>query len=334
MMMSALEFEHPWRLLLLALALLPLIQRRRDALEFSCIEWLPGDPVGQWVQRIWQFLAIVSIALLVFGLAKPGQSETLIERIGRGAEIAILMDRSSSMDATIRRNAPEPGQPVLPSQSKNDAAREALGWLLEQRPLNRYALILFNTAAIRVSPFSDDLSIVQAGLDASDIGRGVNKTNMGLGLLAAIEAFEGRAYSGSRAILLVSDGGARLEEDVRLRIQQGLARNRIDLYFIYIQSSPNSPNLELVGTNTDSTLEEVALHVFFDSLDSDYRVFQAEDPASMNAAVKQIDELQNLPLIYHERKPRVDFSRAFFVAAFVTCLLLALLFATRLERLG
>lgn len=332
--MPTLEFEYPFLLLLLPLALLPLMRARRDGIEFSCVDWLPQDPPGQWVHRTLQMLAIVCIALLVLGLAKPGQPESLIERIVRGAEIAILLDRSSSMDTFIRRNAPEPGQPALPSQSKNDAAREALGWLLQQRPLNRYAMILFNTAALRVSPFSDNVAFIQAGLDASDIGRGVNKTDMGLGLLAAIEAFDGRAYSGSRAILLVSDGGARLTEDVRQRIQQGLARNRIDLYFIYIQSSPNSPNLELVGTDIESTLEEVTLHFFFESLDSEYRVFQAEDPASMRAAVKQIDQLQNLPLRYYERNPRVDYSRSFFAAAFVACLLLAALSGTRLERLA
>ncbi len=332
--MLPIDFDAPRLLLLLPLALLPLLLRHRESIAFPSVDWLPFDPMGRLVQLIWQALAILTIALVVIGLAMPGQSETAIEQIGRGAEISILMDRSSSMDAAIRRNAPEPGEQAKPTQSKNDVARNALSWLLSQRPENRYALTLFNTAAIRVAPFTDDVAIVQAGLDASDIGRGSNKTNMGLGLLAAIEGFDGRDYTGSRAILLVSDGGARLDDTTRKKIQRGLKRNRVSLYFVFIQSSPNSPNLELVGTDADATSEEVALHVFFAGLDSQYRVFQAEDPESMAAAITEIDNLQNLPLIYYERLPRIDYSGECYAAALIFCLLLTGLTATRLDRLA
>lgn len=332
--MLSVDFDVPRLLILLPLALLPLMRRRRDSLTFPWIDWLPSDPIGRLVQLAWCVLAVLTIAFIILGLAGPGQSETRIERIGRGAEISILMDRSSSMDASIRRNAPKLGEQVQATQSKNDVAREALSWLLRQRPKNRYALTLFNTAPMRVAPFMDDVAIVQAGLDASDIGRGANKTNMGLGLLAAIDGFDGRSYTGSRAILLVSDGGARLADDMRERIQRGLERNRISLYFIYIQSSPNSPKLELVGTDADASLEEVALHVFFANLDSEYRVFQADDPESMAAAIKEIDQLQNLPLIYYEPVARIDYGRACFIAALTCCMFLTGLTATKLERLA
>jgi mxaC protein len=331
--MFSVEFEVPQVLALLPLVLLPLLRRHPDLLNYAWIEWLPDDPIGRLAHRGWQWLAVFTIAFIIVGLAKPIQSETRIERIGRGAEISILMDRSSSMDAAIRRNAPKLGEQAQPTRSKNDLARKALSWLLHQRPQNRHALTLFNTAAIRVAPFSDDVAIVQAGLDASDIGRGVNKTNMGLGLLAAIAEFDGRSYSGSRVILLVSDGGARLDAKMRELIRQGLQRNRISLYFIYIQSDPNSPNLALVGTDADASREEVALHVFFESLGIEYRVFQAEDPESMTAAVAQIDQLQNLPLIYYQSVPRIDYSRACFIVALGGCIFLAGLAATRLERL-
>ncbi len=332
--MASIEFGYPQLLLLLPLALLPLTRRRRDSLIYPSIDWLPQDPNARLVQLAWQLLAILSLAFIILGLAQPRQSESRIERIGRGAEISILMDRSSSMDAAIRRNAPKLGEQARPTQSKNDVARNALSWLLRQRPQNRFALTLFNTAPIRVAPFTDDVAIVQAGLDASDIGRGPNQTNMGLGLLAAIDGFDGRGYTGSRAILLVSDGGARLKDDMRERIRRGLKRNRIALYFIYIRSDPNSPNLELVGTDTEQIIEEVALHLFFAGLDSEYRVFQADDPESMTAAVAEIDQLQNLPLVYYERIPRIDYSRSCFIAALGCCMLLAGLTAVRLERLA
>jgi len=331
--MSGFQFTHLPLLLLLPLALLPLLRRRDDNLTYSWTQLLPEDSVGHFLEWLRRILAVFTMAVIVLGLAGPGRSETQLERIGRGAELSIVMDRSSSMDRTMWRNGITPEnrgkrQDYVQKQetmSKNGAVREALNGLLSQRPDNRYAFTLFNAAPMRVAPFTDNVALVKAGLDASGIGRGPSETNMGLGLLAAIEAFEGRSYSGSRAILLVSDGGAKLAEEMRKRIADGLARNRISLYFIYIQSNANSPNLELVGTNVDSTLEEVALHVFFQGLESDYQVFQATDADSMENAVQLIDEQQNLPLTYYEKVPQVDYSQLFFMAALVSCALLLLL---------
>lgn len=331
--MNPVEFDSPLFLLLLPLALLPLLRRRRDSLSFPNVGWLPDDSLGRQLQISWQLLAALCMAFVILGLAKPGRSETRIEHIGRGAEISILLDRSSSMDAFIRRGLVTAGEALSEMRSKNDDVRKALSWMLNRRPHNRYALTLFNTVPIRVAPFGDDVAIVQAGIDASDIGRGPNKTNMGEGLLAVIEGFEGRSYTGSRVILLVSDGGARLDEAMRTKIRMGLARNRINLYFIYIQSDPNSPNLELVGPDAKATADEVALHNFFAGLDIEYRVFQADDPESMAAAISHIDQLQNLPLVYYERVPRLDYSQFCFVVALVCCSLLLALSASKLEHL-
>ena len=140
-------------------------------------------------------------------------------------------------------------------------------------------------------------------------------TDMGLALLAAIEAFEGRSYTGSRAILLVSDGGARLAQPIQRRIRKGLERHRVSLYFIYIQSSPNSPTLTTVSVDGGPDVEEVALHLFFETLGVEYQVFEAEDPESMAAAIETIDRQQNLPLTFFERVPRVDFGDECLVAA-------------------
>ncbi len=330
--MGSIDFTSPLWLILLPLSLLPLLSRSRDTVDFPYTDWLPVDITGAVINAIWLCVAVLTLCCLIVGLAGPGRSESHVERIGRGAELSILMDRSASMDAQIRRLAPEPGKAPKKTQTKNEVVRETLSWLVSQRPENRYSLTLFNVAAIHVAPFIDDSAIVQAGLAASGIGRGPNKTNMGLALLSAIERFDSRSYSGSRAILLVSDGGAKLDEQTRISIREGLDRNQISLYFIYIQSSPNSPELETVGTDADDAVEEIALHLFFKQLDTQYRVFQANDPESMAKAVTEIDQLQNLPLTYLEQVPRIDYSHWLFVAALTGCIALALLSAIKLEH--
>ena len=153
------------------------------------------------------------MALLVIGLAGPTGPERIVERIGRGAEISILLDRSASMDGMVRRPMPKDYQPTQVQMNKNGIAREALSWLLAQRPENRYSLLLFSVVPMQITDFTDDMGLLQAGLDASAIGRGPKETNMGTALLSAIEGFDKRPYTGSRALLLVSDGGAKLDEE-------------------------------------------------------------------------------------------------------------------------
>lgn len=330
--MTAIDFSLPYFLLFLPLAILPALPRARDEVAFSWSLLLPEDTIGRMLNSIWCALAMLTIICLVLGLAGPGKSRTQIERIGRGAELSILMDRSASMDAHVRRVELKAGEQARPSQSKNEVVRGALSWLVNERPENRYALTLFNVAAIHVAPFGDDAELVQAGLTASGIGRGPNKTNMGVALQSAIGRFNDRSYTGSRAILLVSDGGAKLDALTRKRISEGLKKNRINLYFIYIQSSDNSPDLESVGVDADSTVDEVALHLFFKGLDTDYRVFQANDPESMADSVTQIDEQQNLPLTYFEQVPRIDYSQWLYLGAFACCLMLTVLNVLRMER--
>ncbi len=331
--MPGIEFQQPLLLLLLPLALLPLLPNRADALPFPWIEWLPADITGQRLHRLWQWLAALTIALLVAALAGPMSPENVIERIGRGAEISILLDRSASMDSEIRRAIQKDYQLTEVTQTKNGIAREALTWLLAQRPENRYALTLFNVVPMRIAEFTDDSAFLQAGLDASGIGRGPKETNMGRALLSAINAFNQRPYTGSRAVLLVSDGGAKLDEKTRQQIQEGMQRNKISLYFIYVQSGINTPDFELVGTDAKTRSEEIELHLFFQKIGVKYQVFQADDLASMSDAVAIIDGQENLPLTYFERIPGVDYSRFLLICALLSCAALTLMAVLRLESL-
>jgi len=312
---------------------------QRGGIQLPWVNWLPVDDVGRRLNIVWKTLAAITIALLVLGLAKPQSSAGVIERVGRGAELSILLDRSASMDTQIRRKIKKDYQSKQSTKTKNDIAREALSWLLRQRPENRYALTVFHVVPMRVTDFIDDIQMLQAGLDASAIGRGAKETNMGVALLAAIEGFDQRPYTGSRALLLVSDGGAKLDKITRDKIQQGLQRNQISLYFVYVKSGINNADLintdlHTVGTDADSRSEEVALHLFFKNIGVAYQVFEADDEQSMQDAIATIDQQQNLPLTYYQRIPGTDYSRWLFICAFISCVGLTVLALVRLEKLN
>lgn len=317
--MGAFDFANPLLLLLLPLALLPLLRRRSDTLTYSSIAWLPGDRAGRIVGFLWRAFAVAAMACTVIGLAGPGQSGAQVLRTGRGAELMILLDRSSSMDRVVHLNGVFNDSGFSVTESKSQIVRALLRAFVAKRPDDRFAFMAFSTSAIRAVPFTDNGDMIQAALAAAGIGRGLPDTLLGRGLVAAIGEFEGRRYSGSRVILVVSDGGAKLDEPTRQRIRVGLAREKIALYWIYIRSGPNSPDLNAETTTAYGSTDEATLHDFFRTLETPYRLFQTDDSKAMAAAMAEIDRQQNYPLSYFERVPRRDYRAGFHLAALLCC---------------
>ncbi len=361
-------FASPAWLLMLPLAILPLLRRRGDVIAFSAVGWLPASRKGAWLDRLGRLLAALLIGCVIVALAGPRQGPTTVERWARGAEIVIAFDRSSSMDEYLRNINLAGRNELIDRVTKNEAVRTALLDFVARRPSDRYALTMFGTAPMRVLPMTDDVAAIRAGLQATAIGRGLPRTDMGAVLQSAIAEFDDRPYAGSRAILLVSDGGAHLDADTRRRVAEGLQRARIALYFLYIRSSTHAPDLQALasrrrgaGSGTEAgsgggagasaaggegaavqgskgggegeAVAEVALHRFFESLPTPYFVYQANDPAAIDAAIAEFDKQQNLPLLVQEQVPRLDYQRAVLTAAVVLCALLLAFRAIKAEAL-
>ena len=317
-MTSPIDFAQPWALLLLPLALLPLLRRRGDTLSFSHVGWLPVDQLGRAVGLVWRGCAVLTILSIVVGLAGPGRSNLQVLRTGTGAEILILMDRSSSMDDTMGR------QPIdSRGMSKNEVARRALTRFVDERPNDRLAFMMFGISPVPVVRFTANHRIIQDAIAGTSIGRGMPDTQLDRGLRAAIGQFDGRRYDARRAIVLVSDGGARLDPQARKEIEEGLARNQIDLYFVYLRSGVYSPDLRAIAANDASA--EAELHRFFVTLKSPYHWYQASDADAMAAAMADINRQQKYQVSFVERLPRQDRSSYCFAAALIFCTLLLVL---------
>jgi len=335
-MSDSFAFGQPWFLLLLPLALLPLWPSGRDALAFPSVAWLPADRAGRILSLLWTAFAMIALASLVITLAEPGQPETQIQRTGRGAEILVLMDRSRSMEDHM---LPSNWHNLDPSERlaqvdrgppKAQVARELLAKFVAQRADDRFALMFFSTKPLDVVPFTQHDAVVQAGITAGGTGPGLSDTEVGRALMAGIEEFDRRAYSGSRIILLVSDGGSDLDDATREHIRAALARNRIALYWIYLRSY-NSPMLD-DAERSQSGAPEIALHKFFQTLHTPYRAYQAEVPEDLVKAVADVGREQNSPLDFSELVPGVSYMRYFLGAAAFACVMLLSYRALLLRR--
>ena len=325
-MSGSFDFVHPALLLLLPLAVLPFWRKRVDALGFSSLNGLPRDQLGLFAGWFIRACAALALASCVIALASPGRADMQVARTGRGAEILMLLDRSRSMDEKMM---PSDWRSIDPlsrlahlsrGQQKSEVARELLSTFVAQRPEDRFSVMFFSTRPMSVVPFTQHDDVVQAGISAGATGRGLSNTDVGRALLAAIDQFEAREYSGSRIILLVSDGGTFLTEEMQQRIRSGLSRNRISMYWIHLKSY-NSPALDSQEPGSERA-PEVLLHRFLSTLRTPYQLYEAEVKEDLARAVADVGRQQSFPIDYFEQLPRADYSGIFIIVAACACVVL------------
>ena len=343
------SFDTPWLLALLPLALLPLCLQPGTAVANTWLVAQPRDLASSLLDLALRAAAVLAMAGSLVGMAGPHLPELQVERQGQGAEIVLVLDRSRSMDqsfAGARTNAPTGTGPEALAyysnlranearSSKGQVARQMLAEFAQRRPADRFGMVIFSNLPIRVLGFTSKPEIIQAAIQAGNIGRGLSETNIARALQSALAYFEDRPYTGSRIVLLVSDGGDKLDINARNRITEQARKHRVGITWIYIRS-PRSPGLmreTAVDTLQPSAQEELApeqfLDRFFQGLQVPYRAYEADDPDSLQRAIADLDRLENLPITYLDTVPRRDLSGWAFGVALASVLMLLL--ARRLE---
>ena len=332
----SLALSDPAWLIAAPFALLPLWRRDVETVDYSWLALVPRDPLSTALGWLLRLLALAVILAVMFGLAGLHRPQVPVERVGKGAEIVLLLDRSRSMDEPM---LPKGMQPALYSsgnraefESKGSMARRLLAEFSRKRPEDLVGMVLFSASPIPVLSFTQKRDMIQAAIAAGGVGRGLSETDIGRGLLAAADYFDQRSYTGSRLILMVSDGGAQLEPEMREKLTTLLKRHRVGLYWIYIRSSGSRGLATLAGdSDAMETAPERSLHHFFQGVGIPYRAYEAEDPEALQHAIADVAQLENLPIHYQEMLPRFDLAPRCYAAAATGCLLL---FAAALLRVG
>ena len=317
-------FLSPLILPLTLLSLLPWIRRGEATVTYSSLELIPTDALSTWLDRFIRLAGSMAIFSIVVGMAGPYQREKTIERMGTGAHIVLLLDRSSSMNENFTgRYLGSKAQ-----ESKSAMARKLLSEFVNRRAHDLFALVAFAAAPIYVLPLTSDKEAIQAAIAAAG-GRGHGVTHIASGLAMALDFFRGKPQRGSRIILLVSDGAARIDEETQDRLKQTFEETGTTLYWIYLRNQTSAPLTEKPQNPNESTTPEYFLHQYFESLGVTYRAFEAENPNAMEKAIEEVERLEHLPLAYEEKLPRKDLSPWFFGWALI--MMLILIISKRLE---
>jgi mxaC protein len=315
-----LGFDYPWALLGLLLCLLPMFRVGAVANPYPWLALLPVDPVSLAISAVIRLLGVLAIGALCLGLAGAYWQEQQVERIGHGAHIVMLLDRSNSMDNTFAGKAPE----TQGEESKASAARRLLNQFVEQRAHDLIGIAAYSTSPLFVLPLTENKAAIHAAIDATVLPA-LAYTNVSKGLSMALEFFDTRPVTGSRIVLLVSDGAAVIDPDSEAALRELFKQRHVSLYWVFLRTA-NSPGLfEIPDDPRDDNAQampERYLHLFFNSLHIPYRAYEAETPGALQQAIDDINRLENRPLHYFERIPKQDLSSRCYAWAATMLLLL------------
>ena len=323
-----LAVTYPLVLLLLPLAVLPLIATAQDVEGYPSLRAAKADPLSVAVDIALRLLGAIAIAALVLGLAGLHRLGQSIERLGEGANIVLLFDRSASMNDTFAGQAPTKSG----EESKSAAARRFLKQFVASREHDRFGVAAFSTSPMFILPLSDHKEATLGAIDAIE-QPGLALTNVGKGLAMALSMHDADILStqgddsglASRAIVLVSDGAAVIDRKMQQRLEATFLKRPVNLYWIFLRTQGARGIFDKPkqgDTDTPFAMPERHLNIFFENLKIPYKAFEVENPAAVGEAVAAIDKLERRPMRYEERIPQKDLSGVAYGVAAVSLLFL------------
>ncbi|BBA33389.1 von Willebrand factor type A [Methylocaldum marinum] len=321
-----LGFDYAWMLPFLGLALLPLVRSPVTGFDAAWNALLPADMQSRIWTGLIRLMGVVAIAGLVLGLAGLHREEYTVERVGKGAHIVLLLDRSQSMDHSFAGRAPSGAE-----EAKSAAAERLLAQFVRERKNDRTGVAAYSTGPLFVLPLTDNREAVLAAVRALRLPA-LAQTHIGKGLLLALSYFTDQALTGSRIVVLVSDGAAVVDPDSEQKLRKLFKEHQIRLYWIFLRSLGSPGIFEVPEDPRDdnaSVRPERYLHLFFSSLEIPYKAYEAENPAALGEAIADIDRIESLPIHYQTRIPRLDLAPFCYGAA---CLALLLLVGVKLSE--
>ena len=281
---------------------------------------IPSDPLSTIIGVLLKFLSSVIIALLVVILAEPFSDQKVVERVGEGAQIGLVLDRSASMDEPFSGGGDKAGE------TKSAAASRLIIDFFEARTNDMVGVITFSNSAMFVLPLTENKEAIKAAVSAT-AGNALFQTNIGAGLTSSAALFNEVADSGSRAVILLSDGAGRIDADTQQKIRDWFDRFDIGLYWIVLKQEGGISifDEDYVPRDEDQLPPQIELYEYFSTFRSPFKAYEAEDPKSLETAIKDISLKEKKPITYSERIPGKSYSLPLLLVALFLSLLLLLL---------
>jgi mxaC protein len=187
-------------------------------------------------------------------------------------------------------------------------------------------VITFSNSAMFILPLTNNKEAIRAAVSAT-AGNALFQTNIAAGLTSSAELFTSIENSGSRAVILLSDGAGRIDAKTQQKIKEWFDKYEIGLYWIVLRQ-PGGISIfeEDVPLHQDYQLPpQVELYEFFKTFKSPFQAYEAEDPKSLEQAIKDINLKERKPIIFEEKVPGEKYAPILLVVSIILSLMLLFL---------
>lgn len=304
---------HPWALLLLPLIIAPFWLKSHQGQMYSWLDIMPQDSFSDIANLVVKGLTSLLLLSIVLGLAGPQGPDQKIQKIGKGAQTVVVIDRSVSMDNPFAGDSTS----GRAAEIKAAAARRLITSFIHARPDDMMGVVAFTNSALHGVKITTNRDAIFAAVNAAT-SAGINQTNIGAGITEAMSLFDDIQSSGSRAIVLLSDGAGKISPRVKKKIQEQITSKKLNLYWIVLREPDD---ISIFGKDQGYTPENmppvIELDQYFKSLKIKYRAYEADNPTALQSALQDIDAREKNVIQYAVSNPGHDYGRDCIILALV-----------------
>lgn len=304
-------FLHPWALLLLPLALAPFWFKSHQGQMYSWLDIIPEDRFSAWANLVVKIVTSSMLACIALALAAPQGPDQKVQKVGKGAQTVLVIDRSVSMELPFAGDSTS----GRAAEIKSAAARRLITRFINARPDDMTGVVAFTNSALYGVKITSNRDAIYAAINAAT-SSGINQTNIGAGITEAVSLFDHIQSSGSRAIILLSDGAGKISPRVKQKIAEELASKKLNLYWIVLRE----PDDISIFTKDQSFPVEnmppaIELDQYFKSLKIKYKAYEADNPTALQSALQDIDSREKNIIQYAVSIPGHDYARDLILIA-------------------
>lgn len=301
------ELLNPWAALLLPISLLPFWLKSHQGQTYSWIDMIPEDVFSDRVNLAIKVLTTLLLACMVLALVSPRGSDEEVPRQGKGAQTVLVMDRSVSMDHPFAGDASGHAAEI-----KSAAARRLITAFIDRRPADMMGVVGFTNSALYGIKITTNRDAIHAAIDAAT-SPSLNQTNIGSGLTSAAGLFDQIQNSGSRAIILLSDGAGKLSPRTKFLLSKNLKERALSIYWIVLREPGDVSIFSKTKYGEGRTPNSIQLHEYFKSLNLKYTAYEADNPETLESAINDIDAREKNKISYTETIAGYDYANMFII---------------------
>ena len=249
---------------------------------------LPGVELPRSLAQrmVWlpQAMKVAALCLTVLALSRPLRGKVELSTQGEGVDIALLLDRSSSMEAKAHEGAP----------TRFEVARQVVGDFARRRMTDtegvadNVALFTFAGFTELLCPFTLDADALTGVLEDVQIApRQLDGTGIGVAIAKAVEVFRD-VDAASKIAILLTDGEETIEVIRPIDAGQLAAEEGVKVYTIFV--GPKVAYRRTMSGYQPTEVDTSELERIAELTDAEF--FHAEEAAALEVVYAEIETLE------------------------------------------